>query len=386
MSECFYADLPVHKSLLAISEPGNFVPVPSTWLVALSDVQNSTRAIEAGRYKEVNLVGASTITALLNLDRSLAMPFVFGGDGATVLLPPRLEHAARNALLHARALASQQFELTLRVALIPIAKIMEAGYEVRIAKLRRSAHYEQALFMGGGLRYATELLKGAVYTLTGEPEGEADYSGLECRWQDVPSKHGETLSLLVQATRGEVEADGVLYRELLQQIEAIYGTDEEHRPIHVETLRPSTDPRQLLHESKIRAPRAFGGLVRYLAEIWGRMLLFKQFIRHPIEVGGVRWDRYVEELVATSDYKKYEDSLYMVLSGRPAQRAQLEAYLDKRHTAGELLYGLHVSDRALLTCVVFERMGQQVHFVDGADGGYALAAKALKQRQQARQG
>jgi hypothetical protein len=44
------------------------------------------------------------------------------------------------------------------------------------------------------------------------------------------------------------------------------------------------------------------------------------------------------------------------------------------------VYGLHISDRALMTCLVFERNGRQVHFVDGADGGYALAAKEMKQK------
>jgi len=34
----------------------------------------------------------------------------------------------------------------------------------------------------------------------------------------------------------------------------------------------------------------------------------------------------------------------------------------------------------LMTCLVFERHGQQVHFVDGADGGYAAAAKEMKKR------
>ena len=31
-----------------------------------------------------------------------------------------------------------------------------------------------------------------------------------------------------------------------------------------------------------------------------------------------------------------------------------------------------------MTCAVFEGIGQQVHAIDGADGGYALAAQALK--------
>ncbi|MCJ2541500.1 DUF3095 family protein [Synechococcus bigranulatus str. 'Rupite'] len=55
-------------------------------------------------------------------------------------------------------------------------------------------------------------------------------------------------------------------------------------------------------------------------------------------------------------------------------------YLETRFRQGELAYGIHISDRALLTCLVFERDGRQVHFVDGADGGYALAARDLKTR------
>jgi hypothetical protein len=70
----------------------------------------------------------------------------------------------------------------------------------------------------------------------------------------------------------------------------------------------------------------------------------------------------------------------MVMACTPDQRAALERYLADQHGAGRLAYGLHVTDRALVTCVVFERMGRQVHFVDGADGGYAEAARGLKRR------
>jgi hypothetical protein len=31
-----------------------------------------------------------------------------------------------------------------------------------------------------------------------------------------------------------------------------------------------------------------------------------------------------------------------------------------------------------MTCLVYERNGAQVHFIDTADGGYAMAAKNLK--------
>jgi hypothetical protein len=33
-----------------------------------------------------------------------------------------------------------------------------------------------------------------------------------------------------------------------------------------------------------------------------------------------------------------------------------------------------------MTCLVFDYAGRHLHFIDGADGGLFLAAKALKQR------
>ena len=33
-----------------------------------------------------------------------------------------------------------------------------------------------------------------------------------------------------------------------------------------------------------------------------------------------------------------------------------------------------------MTCLVFDRNGHHLHFVDGADGGYALAATEFKAR------
>ncbi|NEQ24513.1 MAG: DUF3095 domain-containing protein, partial [Microcoleus sp. SIO2G3] len=77
---------------------------------------------------------------------------------------------------------------------------------------------------------------------------------------------------------------------------------------------------------------------------------------------------------------KFDDMLRMIISGNQKQRERLISYLEKNYTSGKLVYGLHTSDRVLMTCLVFERNGRQVHFVDGADGGYAVAAKLMKQR------
>ena len=42
-------------------------------------------------------------------------------------------------------------------------------------------------------------------------------------------------------------------------------------------------------------------------------------------------------------------------------------------------FGIHISQSALMTCFVPSiGDGQHVHFVDGGNGGYAMAAKELK--------
>ena len=46
---------------------------------------------------------------------------------------------------------------------------------------------------------------------------------------------------------------------------------------------------------------------------------------------------------------------------------------------GWIAYGIHPSDSALMTCQ-FDAFadGKHMHFIDGGNGGYAMAAKGLK--------
>lgn len=68
------------------------------------------------------------------------------------------------------------------------------------------------------------------------------------------------------------------------------------------------------------------------------------------------------------------------LDGKDTQAEQLQSYLEAEHRAGRLVYGMHKSREALLTCIIQSYNGNHLHFVDGSDGGYALAARELKGR------
>ena len=83
----FYHDLPALESFAETIETDRHAQVPGDWWIVVADVIGSTKAIEAGAYKKVNTVGVACIAAVVNVDRSVDMPFVFGGDGATFAVP-----------------------------------------------------------------------------------------------------------------------------------------------------------------------------------------------------------------------------------------------------------------------------------------------------------
>jgi hypothetical protein len=80
----FYAELPVFTDFGDVSRPESFAPLPDDWHVVMSDVRNSTVAVQSGSYKNVNTLGAATITAVLNAAGAVEIPFVFEGDGSVL--------------------------------------------------------------------------------------------------------------------------------------------------------------------------------------------------------------------------------------------------------------------------------------------------------------
>ena len=84
----FYINLTPFSSFRDATIRTNYSHVPESWSVIVTDIVNSSAAISNGRYKEVNTTGALAIVALANQNMHRHTPFVFGGDGITMLCPP----------------------------------------------------------------------------------------------------------------------------------------------------------------------------------------------------------------------------------------------------------------------------------------------------------
>jgi Protein of unknown function (DUF3095) len=181
----FYAGLEPFSDFAEVADPARYVAAPDDWIVVLADIKDSTEAARAGRYKDVNLVGAACITATLNVTPGLDLPYAFGGDGATVLIPPEVRDAVADALRRTRRLARDGFGLELRVGLVPVQELRRLGRRVLVAKYQLSPNNHLAMFAGGGLELADRLIKsGADFALEEQDDAEPpDLHGLSCRWE-----------------------------------------------------------------------------------------------------------------------------------------------------------------------------------------------------------
>ena len=112
----FYADLPSFSDFNEFPDFGAYAPVPDDWVVLCGDIRGSTRAIDEGRYKQVNMVGASVITAVLNACAEIQIPFVFGGDGGLAVVPGLARDRAVSALRKLQGFSEEAFGLGLRAA------------------------------------------------------------------------------------------------------------------------------------------------------------------------------------------------------------------------------------------------------------------------------
>jgi hypothetical protein len=382
----FYEALPTLKRFEDTMKPANYTSLPDDWYIAITDVKNSTIAIEEGRYKEVNAMGAVSIMAMLNVTGKYNFPFVFGGDGSTIGVPPELYAKVISGLKGVQELARDSFGLDLRAAVVPLTDIKSAGFDIKVAKYAVSSYYQQATFLGGGATYAENLIKdpinGAKYQveeLEGDPE--IDVSGLECRWDEVKNSRGEVHSLLVESTSEDPVKKFRLYQEVFQKIGSIYGSDEEFAPITTDGLSLTLDNKKLAVERKVQT---FGKEWRDKIKYWIKLRIQWLFgiilMGFGIKTENVDWGIYKRDLAENTDYRKFDDILRLVLAGSETQRYTLQGYLETLYENGQLVYGLHHANSALITCVILNHHQGHIHLVDGSDGGYAKAATKMKAR------
>lgn len=376
-NDLFYSRLPVNEIPLSdlLTEEHLFYKIPANWHVVITDVKNSTEAIQRGLHETINLVATGSIVAVLNIayKSNLSVPFFFGGDGATFIIPPTILDTVMQSLLLHRENTNANFNLDLRAGHVPVAEIYEQGHMLNVGKLRTSGLFAIPVLLGDGLMYAEKKIKGTDYIFARPTSNkdELDLSGMQCRWDRIkpPENYFEVVSLLVIAREGVKQS--LAFKKVMDSIDQIYGAPQARKPISVTKLKLKATLAKIGLEMHVRM-----GSFRllYLLTNWIRTSL--GYFYFKTRKGKV----YLHNLVDMSDTLIIDGRINTVISGTAQQRELLQTALNKIEDEGEILYGLYVSKESVMSCYVRNLTDGHIHFVDGAEGGYTKAAGVIKQK------
>jgi hypothetical protein len=177
----------------------------------------------------------------------------------------------------------------------------------------------------------------------------------------------------VPTARAEARAFRKVIEDILQLVER---TPDAGRPVPSGGPPLKWPPQGIEYEA--RATRR-GPLFARRSMVLALTLWAYVVMRFDIKVGNFVPKNYVRQVVENSDFRKYDDGLRMILDCTEELANALTERLAKAAANGVVRYGLHRQDAAMMTCFTPSVMrSDHVHFIDGARGGYASAATALK--------
>jgi hypothetical protein len=322
------------------------------------------------------MAGASVISAILNALGHRDLPFVFGGDGALVAVPAESVAATRLALATVQVWVEEELDLVLRTAMVPMTAVRGSGHDVKVARYRVSPEITYGMFTGGGASWAEQQMKAGQFAVDpAAPGSRPDLTGLSCRWNPIQSRHGVIASLIIVPAE---TASAARFAALVGDIVAIAGEQERGgHPVPAEGLHFPWVPTGLDYEARASAPRHLR-LFRKLR------ILFESTVSIILERTGKSFmgldvQLYRADSAQRSDFRKFDDGLKMTVDLDDVQLGRIETILQSAAKSGICRYGLHRQSEALMTCIVPSPfMRDHMHFIDGAEGGYAMAAAHLK--------
>jgi hypothetical protein len=376
MSENFFQRLTGFHQFTDLTDDQKYISAPGDWSVMVTDIEGSTKAIEEGRYKIVNMIGASTIAALVNTLKTKDIPFVFGGDGASALFPNTHLDKIKSALAFTREIAKTEHQIKLRIGIVPHQDLIEAGSPVLVGKYLLTDKISLAFFKGQGLTQAEKWIKSGKYLLPDFlPPVDFDVlAGLSCRWAPISNTQGTIVSLIIKFLKD----DPKIFQEVLHKLNLVLELESaKSNPVKEEQLSGGG----IIRSSKIETSfQSQGSRIKNFLKFSIFGALARLLDLGLIKIKGIDFHKYKKSLAGHSDYRKFDEILRMVIDTTPEKKQRLLEFLERYRASGTLVYGVHESKTALMTCFVQDLEENHLHFIDGGDGGYTLAAKQMKKQ------
>tara|TARA_R110002033_G_scaffold1117_11_gene10480 strand:- start:5988 stop:7151 length:1164 start_codon:yes stop_codon:yes gene_type:complete len=379
----FYKKLKLSKESLVdlLDNEEDFKNVPESWYVIVVDIQNSTNAVKEGNHHQVNLTATGAIISVLNTIRkfqgNIEIPYFFGGDGATFIVPFSLLDKIVQVLDNYRIHIKRKTNLVLRVGQINVKELVEKNVQLKIAKHQLTEKLSIPIVLGNGLKVAEHIIKSSFKekSTTSFDESLLNLEGMECRWDEIsPDKsQAKVVCLLLDATVEATQSD--IYKKVLSQMEKDFGSFENRQPIKNTKLRLDANPKKVLEEMKISL---VSNNWMYFLKSWLKTNFGKIYLN--LTSSG---KQYLKQIGQLSHTFMLDGMINTVFTAEQSKIDNFIAFLDNLEADNKLIYGIHVTHASVMSCYVLDRRTTHSHFVDGTEGGYTSAAKMFKIKKKA---
>ncbi|WP_033068815.1 DUF3095 domain-containing protein [Thalassospira australica] len=371
-----YLDIPTFDDFAKVLDGSVYHELPDDWWVGTSDIVGSTKAVAQGRFKDVNMVGASVICAVSNALGHSDYPFMFGGDGASFACPPEKIDAVRDAMAATSTWAQETLDLELRVGLTKISEIRASGRSVRVARYAVSHPVSYAMFNGRGLRWAEDQMRDGNNVIPPAPAGtRPDLTGLSCRWSPIRAdKNNQILSIMVMPAEDREKFDAVV----AGLFDILDDAPRKSSPIPAKGPDFAFPPPGLKLEA-LATEEKEGGYVKAWLKALYIALIALVLMKTGWKLGDFDPKRYRDYTGYNTDFRKFGDGLWMTVDCSAERGLEIDEYLRIAEDRGDIHFGTHHQRTAIMTCIVPSITSDaHFHFLDGGEGGYTAAATVYK--------
>ena len=376
----FYKNLDVNNVALRelLKNENLFNTVPNDWFVIVTDILDSTTAIKNGFHNDVNLIATGSIITVLNtikkLDKKTSIPYFFGGDGASLIVPQDLYKVVFLALENYSKHVRKNFKLSLRVGEMKVEDVYKSGATLRIAKLKLNSFLITPVVIGNGLKFAEKSIKdNFIETIElDKTKFSIDLEGMECRWDEIKpnSEEKKVICLLVMCKDESKQAE--IFTTIMDEIDYIFGELSLRTPITSLKLELNTSFSKIRKEMYARLGKFDS---KYLIKNWLITNLGKYYFKFFKE-----GKAYLYKVSQLSDTIMLDGSINTVFSGTDMQINKLKLLLDSLESDKKIIYGMHATYASIMSCYIEDRDEKHIHFVDGTEGGYTTASRELKKK------
>lgn len=370
----YYSNLPVHQLAPEdlLSEVSNFSVVPEDWVLIVMDIEKSTQAVRYKMHRDINRIATESIMATLNemklLNPDIAIPFFYGGDGASLLIPGAYLQQIRLMLDDFRYHIYTNYFLNLRVGFLAIKDIYERGHAIKLARLSHHRHFSIPVALGDGLKAGERLIKDRLVNERKEPSQRmyVDTEGVSCSWQSIKFQKTSNRTLCFIVSLRDLSQQASTLAGINQKIASIFGNYPERTIFPIKYLeRKNKISAIYLQQMKFPNPLNWEYLV---VKVLGKYY-FRWFQR----------GRDFAEKLSTSILPTLYDGDYAdILIGTKEQIATFIGHLQMLENKGILFFGSFISHQAIIKCSMNIDENKTIYLLDGGEGGFTSAAKVIK--------